>query len=513
MYYDYFGFKQAPFKITPDTNLFFPGGDRGAVLEALIYAILNGEGIVKVVGEVGSGKTMLCRMLEKELPDKVDIVYLANPKLSPENTLHAIAFELKLPIKPDTSRLQVMTDLQQYLVQRHAENKQVVVFVEEAQGMPLGTLEEIRLLSNLETQQNKLLQIVLFGQPELDEMIATPEIRQLKERITYSFQLKPFKTSDIQDYITTRLRACGYRTGGLFSPAAIKAIERYSQGLVRRINILADKSLLAAYAATCQVVTDKHVFQAARDSEFVVGAKPKRKLFFMATAIGLMLLAGFGGWLIAQHTTSRLSVDKSVQADVIRQPESTQQIVEVEDKVSPQLDNAEQNSTNVSTRKHEYPATEILSTETEAEEEFTEITDSYDDIDNRVTEPQAVSAVITEEEIDRQLGIEIAVSKADTEEQTSQPLVEEQASPLLRQADEPERAELASQLLGMTAVYQLQDLGDSKLSDRESYIINKQLQRLPPAEVKLKGQKSLTGDICSYCWAIIYRPLIDPENL
>src|SRR5690606_37834064 len=124
-----------------------------------IYAILNGEGIVKVVGEVGSGKTMLCRMLEKELPSRVDIVYLANPRLAPENTLHAIAYELKLPVTTETSRLQVMTLLQEYLVRRHAENRQVVVFVEEAQGMPLATLEEIRLLSNLETQQYKLLQI------------------------------------------------------------------------------------------------------------------------------------------------------------------------------------------------------------------------------------------------------------------------------------------------------------------------------------------------------------------
>jgi len=209
MYYDYYGLKQPPFKITPDTRLFYPGGNRGEVLQALIYAIVNGEGIVKVIGEVGSGKTMLCRMLEKELPEHVEVVYLANPSLSPENTPHAIAFELKLPIQSNTSRLQVMNKLQEYLLQRHAENRQVVIFVEEAQAMPLATLEEIRLLSNLETQEHKLLQIVLFGQPELDAMISTPEIRQLKERITYSFQLNPFATKDIQEYLTSRLRVCG----------------------------------------------------------------------------------------------------------------------------------------------------------------------------------------------------------------------------------------------------------------------------------------------------------------
>ena len=273
MYYDYFGLKQPPFKITPDTSLFFPGGDRGAILDALIYAIVSGEGIVKLVGEVGSGKTTLCRMLEKELPNNVEIVYLANPSLSPDNILHAIAFELHLKVRPDDSRLKVMNSLQNYLLERHAENKQVVVFVEEAQSMPIATLEEIRLLSNLETAQNKLLQIAIFGQPELDVMISKPEIRQLKERITYSFYLSPFKPDEIKDYINSRLRACGYRMSELFNEGAIKTIAKYSNGLLRRINILSDKALLAAYADNSNVVTVKHVKLAAKETEFVVSSR------------------------------------------------------------------------------------------------------------------------------------------------------------------------------------------------------------------------------------------------
>ena len=158
MYCHHFGFHQPPFKITPDPALFFPGGNRGAVLDALIYAIGRGEGIVKVVGEVGSGKTMLCRMLEREIPDNCEVIYLANPNLSPEEILPAIAYELKLAIPLGATKPMVMHQLHDYLLAKHADNRRVVMFVEEAQGMPLATLEEIRLLSNLETAQDKLLQ-------------------------------------------------------------------------------------------------------------------------------------------------------------------------------------------------------------------------------------------------------------------------------------------------------------------------------------------------------------------
>ncbi len=292
MYYKYYGLNQAPFKITPDTRLFFPGGNRGAILEALIYAIVSGEGIVKVVGEVGSGKTMLCRMLTVELPEHVEVVYLANPSLSPDNILHAIAFELKLDVKPDDDRLEVMNKLQDYLLQRHAEGRQVVVFVEEAQSMPLPTLEQIRLLSNLETNENKLIQIILFGQPELDQMIARREIRQLKERITYSFNLGPLKSMEIRDYVNTRLRACGNRSDEIFTPRAINQISKYSNGLLRRINILSDKAMLASYASNDQNVRSKHVKLAARDTEFINPWDRYRLPAFVLVIIILITLLG-----------------------------------------------------------------------------------------------------------------------------------------------------------------------------------------------------------------------------
>jgi type II secretory pathway predicted ATPase ExeA len=292
MYLTHFGLSQPPFRITAHTEFFFGGGNRGAILDALIYAIRQGEGIVKVSGEVGSGKTMLCRMLQERLPAEVETVYLANPSVSPDEILHAIAFEMQLSLPRDAERLEVMQALQEYLVERHAEGKQVVVFVEEAQSMPLETLEEIRLLSNLETQHYKLLQIVLFGQPELDRNLARTEIRQLKERITHSFTLKPLTASEIRDYLMFRLRAANYHGPDLFGPAVVKLIARASKGLTRRVNILADKTLLAAFAENTHTVSTKHVQAAIKDSEFELAARdfPWPKL---AAALAL-LVAGAG---------------------------------------------------------------------------------------------------------------------------------------------------------------------------------------------------------------------------
>ncbi len=272
MYEEYFGLNRPPFKITPDTSLFFGGGKRGDILGALVYAVHRGEGIVKVVGEVGSGKTMLCRMLQQELAESVEIIYIANPSASAEDILFVIAHELELPFPKQTvrqtSKHEVIHMLQDYLLQRHMENKQVVLFIEEAQGMPLDTLEEIRLLSNLETDQNKLLQIILFGQPELDENLALKSIRQLRERITHTFQLLPLSNEEIHLYLNFRMREVGYTGPELISKDMAKKIQRYSGGLLRRINIIADKILLSAFAESTHNLTARHVMAAVNDSGF-----------------------------------------------------------------------------------------------------------------------------------------------------------------------------------------------------------------------------------------------------
>ena len=300
MYNEHFGLERAPFRITPDTKLFYPGGARGEILEALMYAVSSGEGIVKVVGEVGSGKTMLCRMLEERLADKVDIVYLANPSLSPEDTLHAIALEMKLDVDSGANRLQVMHALQERLLEKHANNRQVVVFVEEAQSMPIATLEEIRLLSNLETNRDKLLQIVLFGQPELDDNLGQPEIRQLKERITHSFYLQPFTPEQMREYVNFRMRAVGYRGPDIFRGGAYRRMARASGGLTRRINILADKALLAAFAEDTFDVGKRHVKIAVNDSQF--GSTRRWGLPEIALISGLVLIAIAVSWTFIQRS-------------------------------------------------------------------------------------------------------------------------------------------------------------------------------------------------------------------
>lgn len=250
MYLDYFSLERYPFRITPDTSLFFSGGNqgRGVVLEAMVFAIENGEGILKVVGEVGSGKTMLCRMLEERLPESTEIVYLANPNLRADEILYAVAFELKLTVRTDTAKILIMQQLQDYLLKQHAANRKVLIIIEEAQSMPFETLEEIRLFSNLETHRDKLMQIIMFGQPELDDTLSAKNIRQLRERITHSFYLNPLTPNEVADYVRFRLGAAGCCCPQLFTRQAERLIATGSGGLTRRINILADKSLLAAYA-------------------------------------------------------------------------------------------------------------------------------------------------------------------------------------------------------------------------------------------------------------------------
>jgi type II secretory pathway predicted ATPase ExeA len=322
MYEEYFGLERPPFKITPDTSLFFEGGKRGDILAALVYAVHRGEGIIKVVGEVGSGKTMLCRMLQLKLPATVEIVYIANPSVSAEDILFVVAHELSLPVERDASKHQVIRLLQDYLLQRHMENKQVVLFIEEAQGMPLDTLEEIRLLSNLETDENKLLQIILFGQPELDQNLSVRSIRQLRERITHNFELEPLTQEEIHNYLNFRMRQVGYTGPELVTNNLARKIEQHSEGLLRRINIIADKILLSAFAEGTHNLGPKHVTAAVNDSAFAQEG-PRRS---SSLRWGLMLLVAIVCALAIYQTRSQwmayVSLDLLTKQESSLAPES-----------------------------------------------------------------------------------------------------------------------------------------------------------------------------------------------
>jgi type II secretory pathway predicted ATPase ExeA/septal ring-binding cell division protein DamX len=302
MYLSHFGLSEPPFRITPHTEFFFSGANRGATLEALLYAITHDEGIVKVTGEVGSGKTMLCRVLVERLPKHVETIYLANPSLSRDEILHVIAADLQVESRGERVTI-LLRALQEKLIKLYAAGRRVVVLIDEAHAMPLETLEEIRLLSNLESNRHKLLQIVLFGQPELDNHLGLPNMRQLKERITHSFKLEPLVRSDIDSYVDFRMRAAGYRGPKLFGPPAMKRIARASEGLTRRINILADKSLLAAFADGEHQITAKHARAAVRDSEFASVRTRAATWWLLGAGLAAGLLVG-----VAIHLMDRFGV-------------------------------------------------------------------------------------------------------------------------------------------------------------------------------------------------------------
>ena len=323
LYLEHFGLKEPPFRITPHTDFFFDGADRGATLEALIYAVLHDEGIVKISGEVGSGKTMLCRVLIERLPPHVDTIYIATPSLAREEILHAIGDELGLELGGKRTTV-ALRELQEHLIRRYGEGRRVVILIDEAHAMPEDTLEEVRLLSNLESNRHKLLQIVLFGQPELDATLLKPSLRQLRDRVTQSFRMRPLSTAEVARYLSFRMRAAGYRGPEVFAPRAVSRMCAAAQGLTRRINILADKALLSAFTENGHAVTLRQVRAAIRDSEFAAQSARRWRPLYLAAAA---LAAGVGIGLSLQWAwtpsprPALAAVQAAVQAAPQPQPE------------------------------------------------------------------------------------------------------------------------------------------------------------------------------------------------
>ncbi len=272
MYLRHFSLREMPFAITPDTSFFYPHEGVQAALNTLVVALRSGEGFLKVVGEVGCGKTVLCRQLLSLLRDEYVTAYIPNPDMGPDDLLAALAQELSLEIPASATRHHVLTMLRDGLLAHAQRGRGVVVCIDEAQAIPLRTVESLRLLSNLETEKRKLLQLVLLGQPELDEKLARPEIRQLLQRITFSEYLGPMLADRVPSYLVHRLgtAALGENTDLLvFEPAAANALAQYSGGVPRLINVLAHKCLMLAYGENLHRVTVRHVHLAAADTPAV----------------------------------------------------------------------------------------------------------------------------------------------------------------------------------------------------------------------------------------------------
>jgi MSHA biogenesis protein MshM len=273
MYLDHFSLREAPFSITPDTDFFYPHEGAQASLNMLLVALRGGEGFVKVVGDLGCGKTVLCRQLLKTLQGECVTAYIPNPDMGPDDLLMALIKELDVAVSPPLSRHKILNTLHECLLKHAQEGRRVVVCIDEAQAIPVRTVESIRLLSNLETEKRKLLQIVLLGQPDLDDKLALPEIRQLLQRITFSEYLGPMQANRVGVYLQHRMAIAARDQNTdthVFEANAALAIARLSGGVPRLINILAHKCLMLAYGEGVHRIKASHLRLAAKDTPGVV---------------------------------------------------------------------------------------------------------------------------------------------------------------------------------------------------------------------------------------------------
>lgn len=271
MYLDHFRLATAPFSITPDTAFAFSSRAQQEALNTLLLAIDDGQGFIKITGEVGTGKTLACRRFLAALAlreNEIETAYIPNPCLSPRTLLLAIGIELQLPLRHDAPEHELLAALNAHLLKAAEAGRRVVVCLDEAQAMPTEALEALRLTSNLETETRKLIQIVLFAQPELDAKLARQDLRQLASRITFQYTLKALTAAETERYVAHRLRIAGYPGDTLFAPHVARLLHKVTRGVPRLINIVAHKSLLLAYGAGSLRVEPAHVRAAAADTPY-----------------------------------------------------------------------------------------------------------------------------------------------------------------------------------------------------------------------------------------------------
>lgn len=294
MYTAHFGLREAPFGITPDTSFFFGSPHSQEALNTLLVAARSGEGFIKITGEVGTGKTLLCRKFMATLGPGFVTAYIPNPYLEPRTLMLALADELEIRLERDVDQHHLLKAITDRLLQLAGDNQRVILCLDEAQAIPVESLEALRLLTNLETEKRKLLQIVLFGQPELNRKLELDTIRQLAQRITFHYHLGPLGREELDYYVAHRLQVAGWTGGRLFAPGAVATLYRASGGVPRLANILAHKALMLCYGEGGREVGRAHVRAAARDTLATSARRawPWRALGALGASLALSLAAG-----------------------------------------------------------------------------------------------------------------------------------------------------------------------------------------------------------------------------
>lgn len=301
MYLKHFGIKEFPFSITPDTSYFYSSAGSHEALNTLLFAARSGEGFIKITGEVGTGKSLLCRKLMASLDGEFKIAYIPNPYLEPHALFMELASELGLDVDQTygIEQHQLLRALTLGVMNIIHSGKRVLICLDETQAMPIETLEALRLLSNLETEKRKLLQVVIFGQPELEDKLNHPSIRQLKQRISFHYHLTPLTHNELDYYVHHRLKVAGYHGGKLFSPMALWMLQIKSKRVPRLVNILAHKSMLSAFGKNVNIVSMFDVLDAANDTDSLRKPGWVRSVYFF-----LILLIGGSiatiGWIYLQ---------------------------------------------------------------------------------------------------------------------------------------------------------------------------------------------------------------------
>jgi general secretion pathway protein A len=315
MYTAFYGLREKPFSLTPDPRFLFLAASHREALAHTLYGIDQGEGFISVTGEVGTGKTTLCRTLVQRLGPDTEVAYVFNPVLPGDELLRAISLEFGLPIAGH-SRRDLNEQLNGFLLEMNRAGRNVLLIIDEAQNLSVETLEEIRLLSNLETSRSKLIQILLFGQPELDEKLDSRELRQLRQRIGVRWALGPMSRSETREYVRHRLRIAAGSDADLFTDRALREVYRRTRGVPRLVNLLCDRSLLAGYAASSNRVGADVVGRAARE---LLGAyrrhRPRKFMLrrgFAAIVFAVMLAVL--GWQWVEHTEFSIDLAPAVGA-------------------------------------------------------------------------------------------------------------------------------------------------------------------------------------------------------